>query len=122
MLEQVQLLSSQGWEYSLQASYLEVYNETLRDLLAPTGHRQAGQTIGDLNAIRHDPSGTHACRTRVHALHSTVSQHVWHPGPVLQGLWAPVLCCPFAQACRCTTCHAMTVQHVSMHAATAELE
>ena len=54
MLEQVQLLGSQGWEYCLQASYLEVYNETLRDLLAPG---QASQAIGDLNAIRHDPSG-----------------------------------------------------------------
>ena len=61
MLEQVQLLGSQGWEYCLQASYLEVYNETLRDLLAP---RQASQTIGDLNAIRHDPSGM-ACSTAV---------------------------------------------------------
>ena len=58
ILEQVQLLSSQGWEYSLQASYLEVYNETLRDLLAPaTSHRQPGQSLGDLNAIRHDPAG-----------------------------------------------------------------
>ena len=56
MLEQVQLLGSQGWEYCLQASYLEVYNETLRDLLAPR-QSQASQTIGDLNAIRHDPSG-----------------------------------------------------------------
>ncbi|CAL5029857.1 unnamed protein product [Urochloa decumbens] len=38
-LEQIfktsQSLESQGWEYSMQASMLEIYNETIRDLLAP---------------------------------------------------------------------------------------
>ena len=34
----------------------QVYNESLRDLLAPQGGNQPA-TLGDLNAIRHDPSG-----------------------------------------------------------------
>ena len=51
----VAVLREQGWEYELHASFIEVYNETLRDLLAPGG-RDAGR-ITDQNAIRHNAEG-----------------------------------------------------------------
>lgn len=55
ILEGVAVLREQGWEYELHASFIEVYNETLRDLLAPGG-RDAGR-ITDQNAIRHNTDG-----------------------------------------------------------------
>lgn len=55
ILEAVAVLHEQGWEYELHASFIEVYNETLRDLLAPGG-RDAGR-ITDQNAIRHSAEG-----------------------------------------------------------------
>lgn len=51
------MLREQGWEYQLQASYIEVYNESLRDLLAEGRGRDVGK-ISDQNAIKHDPKGT----------------------------------------------------------------
>lgn len=41
-------LQEQGWEYQLQAAFIEVYNEQLRDLLADTmpGRREAGKIQG----------------------------------------------------------------------------
>jgi len=41
-------LREQGWEYALEAAYIEVYNEQLRDLLADTapGRREAGKIQG----------------------------------------------------------------------------
>ncbi|KAK9792707.1 hypothetical protein WJX73_008450 [Symbiochloris irregularis] len=56
ILEQAELLEQQGWQYELHASYIEVYNETLRDLLAEGKGRDVGK-ITDQNAIRHDPHG-----------------------------------------------------------------
>ncbi|XP_076948754.1 kinesin-like protein KIN-14D [Bidens hawaiensis] len=61
-LEQVfqtsQALASQGWKYKMQASMLEIYNETIRDLLAPrpvSGTEVGG--AGKQYAIRHDADG-----------------------------------------------------------------
>jgi kinesin family member C1 len=55
ILSTVERLKEQGWEYSLEASYIEVYNEQLRDLLAEQG---AGR-ITDANPIQHQSDGGH---------------------------------------------------------------
>ncbi|CAN6457958.1 unnamed protein product [Victoria cruziana] len=65
-LEQVfqtsQTLSSQGWTFKMEASMLEIYNETIKDLLCPT--RSAGPEAcrlensgGKQYSIKHDGSG-----------------------------------------------------------------
>ncbi|XP_077222386.1 kinesin-like protein KIN-14D [Tasmannia lanceolata] len=61
-LEQIfqtsQLLSSQGWKYKMQASMLEIYNETIRDLLCTS--RTGGPdnaVLGKQYAIKHDANG-----------------------------------------------------------------
>lgn len=43
------------WEYSMEASFIEVYNNALRDLLG------GSQTpyINDASAIKHDSTGGH---------------------------------------------------------------
>ncbi|GFP89974.1 kinesin-3 [Phtheirospermum japonicum] len=58
-LEQVfetrQILEAQGWKYEMQVSMLEIYNETIRDLLAPT--RSAFDNSTRQYAIKHDANG-----------------------------------------------------------------
>lgn len=58
-LEQIfkssQALSSQGWTFQIQASMLEIYNETIRDLLAP-GSRNG--TPSKQFAVKHDQNGS----------------------------------------------------------------
>lgn len=56
ILETVKTLGEQGWEYDLEASYIEVYNEALRDLLAEGKGRDVGK-ITAANAIKHGASG-----------------------------------------------------------------
>jgi kinesin family protein C1 len=41
------------WSYTMGASFIEVYNQGLRDLLTQ------GANIADQNAIKHDPNGGH---------------------------------------------------------------
>lgn len=57
ILATVERLREQGWEYALEASYIEVYNEQLRDLLAD-GRAGSGR-ITENNAIQHMPNGEH---------------------------------------------------------------
>ncbi|XLR14565.1 hypothetical protein S83_042503 [Arachis hypogaea] len=45
----------QGWKYEMQVSMLEIYNETIRDLLSTT--RQENGTPGKQYTIKHDTSG-----------------------------------------------------------------
>ncbi|KGN64578.1 kinesin-like protein KIN-14C [Cucumis sativus] len=66
-LEQIfqasQALQSQGWKYKMQVSMLEIYNETIRDLLST--HRSGGSDItrtengvlGKQYTIKHDANG-----------------------------------------------------------------
>ncbi|KAL4427843.1 hypothetical protein ABPG75_001932 [Micractinium tetrahymenae] len=60
ILESVSKLREQGWEYQLEAAFIEVYNEQLRDLLGDTapGRREAGK-IQENNAIQHQSNGGH---------------------------------------------------------------
>ncbi|KAG1365370.1 kinesin-like protein KIN-14H [Cocos nucifera] len=62
-LEQIfqtsQSLQSQGWKYKMQASMLEIYNETIRDLLSPgrPGSFDANAALSKQYAIKHDFNG-----------------------------------------------------------------
>ncbi|XP_057433023.1 kinesin-like protein KIN-14C [Lotus japonicus] len=64
-LEQIfhisQSLKDQGWKYKMQASILEIYNETIRDLLSPNRSSDQARTengvLGKQYTIKHDASG-----------------------------------------------------------------
>ncbi|CAI9088517.1 OLC1v1022861C3 [Oldenlandia corymbosa var. corymbosa] len=63
-LEQVfetrQALQSQGWKYEMQVSMLEIYNETIRDLLLPNRpgfDASKADNGGKQYAIKHDANG-----------------------------------------------------------------
>ncbi|KAL3850813.1 hypothetical protein ACJIZ3_012695 [Penstemon smallii] len=63
-LEQVfetrQILQAQGWKYEMQVSMLEIYNETIRDLLAPNRSgfdASRAENAGKQYAIKHDANG-----------------------------------------------------------------
>ncbi|CAL5077471.1 unnamed protein product [Urochloa decumbens] len=59
-LEQIfqasQVLNSQGWKYKMQASMLEIYNETIRDLLG-VNRMSAQDGAASKYTIKHDSSG-----------------------------------------------------------------
>ena len=59
-LEQIfqtsQCLMSQGWKYKMQASMLEIYNETIRDLLA-TSRTSIQDGAASKYNIKHDANG-----------------------------------------------------------------
>ncbi|GAA0157254.1 microtubule binding motor protein [Lithospermum erythrorhizon] len=63
-LEQVfetrQTLQLQGWKYDMQVSMLEIYNETIRDLLSPNRPNSDVSRIDNMGkqyAIKHDANG-----------------------------------------------------------------
>ncbi|CAA0815918.1 Kinesin-2 [Striga hermonthica] len=63
-LEQVfetrQIRQAQGWKYDMRVSMLEIYNETIRDLLAPNrtcSDASRAENAGKQYAIKHDANG-----------------------------------------------------------------
>ena len=51
VLEQAEALRSKGYEYTMEASYVEIYNEQIRDLLCP------GSTHSERHSIVNAPEG-----------------------------------------------------------------
>ena len=51
VVQTAEALKSKGWEYSMEACYIEIYNEGIRDLLQP------GTAHSDTYSIKHNPSG-----------------------------------------------------------------
>ncbi|CAI9784171.1 unnamed protein product [Fraxinus pennsylvanica] len=78
-LEQVfetrQTLQSQGWKYEMQVSMLEIYNETIRDLLATNRlgfDAPRAENMGKQYVIKHDANGnTHVSDLTVVDVHSS---------------------------------------------------
>ncbi|MCO5560889.1 hypothetical protein L7F22_014509 [Adiantum nelumboides] len=54
IFESSQALSSQGWTFQIQASMLEIYNETIRDLLAPGSKNGTPKQF----SVKHEQNGS----------------------------------------------------------------
>jgi kinesin family member C1 len=66
LLESSEKLGAVGWTFRLEATFIEVYNDVLRDLLAParsgSGAVGADARVLDSAAIKHDPKAhTQVC-------------------------------------------------------------
>ncbi|PSR95637.1 Kinesin-like protein [Actinidia chinensis var. chinensis] len=62
IFQTIQSLQSQGWKYEMQVSMLEIYNETIRDLLSSNQScsdvsRTESGVAGKQYAIKHDANG-----------------------------------------------------------------
>lgn len=113
ILEAANKLGEAGWEYAMEASFIEVYNETLRDLLAEgRSPRDAGKVL-DNNAIKHMADGVPSrphCYALLMFTSSDPQEHV--PVRVLGGVGFEMMCLG------CVTCtddkaHQLTHEHRS---------
>ncbi|KAI7609134.1 kinesin-domain-containing protein, partial [Hortaea werneckii] len=90
LMAEMQRLSEKGWEYSVEASFVEVYNETINDLLGDAktwdeGDGGDGSARGkkkERHEIHHDPL---TGKTTVSNLSSVA---LWPP-PTNDGQWPP---------------------------------
>jgi len=57
ILKAASKLGNSGWEYAMEASFIEVYNETLRDLLGEGRNPREPGKVLDNNAIKHMADG-----------------------------------------------------------------
>lgn len=57
IFETAQKLKSAGWQYSLRGQFIEIYNESIHDLIGGTGHKK--------HEIRHDPVAEYTTVTDV---------------------------------------------------------
>lgn len=65
ILDTAQRLAPAGWAFHLEAMYIEIYNEGLRDLLAPPSSAPGARPGAlDGNAIKHESSGHTQVRVR----------------------------------------------------------
>lgn len=71
ILESEERKRGTGWEYTLQATFIEIYNESLRDLLGEENGRPGKQLEG--SCIKHNPRGhTEVCPIAGRSLAVTV--------------------------------------------------
>ena len=56
ILENAERLKLAGWEFELQASFIEIYNENLRDLLGQEAPNRAGKQLEN-SCIKHHAHG-----------------------------------------------------------------
>ncbi|OQR88827.1 kinesin, partial [Thraustotheca clavata] len=58
VLEECERKNEHGWKYTLQASYLEIYNETVRDLLAPRSPTEDPKSL-EISMNKNKGKGVH---------------------------------------------------------------
>lgn len=79
MLASAARLGAAGWTFRMEATFIEVYNEALRDLLAEPergpGH-SGGARVLDSAAIKHDPNAHTQVRVQVVFRHKGAPQMV----------------------------------------------
>lgn len=62
ILENAERLKLTGWEFALEATFIEIYNENLRDLLGTEGNGRAGRPL-EGSCIKHNAHGHTEVRT-----------------------------------------------------------
>ncbi len=70
ILEAASKLGNCGWEYAMEASFIEVYNETLRDLLGEGRNPREPGKVLDNNAIKHMADGQSTLPEVCNVLHA----------------------------------------------------
>ena len=84
ILEAVSKLGNSGWEYAMEASFIEVYNESLRDLLGEGRNPREPGKVLDNNAIKHMADGQ---STLPVACNVVLAQACGKPPQQLQEAW-----------------------------------